>query len=240
MNPEIVIEKNKNELIAKLASEIIGIINNSSKESIHIALSGGSTPKALYEFIAEQYHDAVDWSKVYFWWGDERCVPPDNDESNYKMAKVAMLDKLKIPYRHIIRIEGETNPENEVVNYNETISKKLPFRNSLPVFDIVLLGLGDDGHTLSIFPDQIELFSSKRFAEVAVHPETKQNRITLTGSVVNNADNVFFLVTGKTKAKVVSEIINKQGDYKNYPASLILPNKANFKWYLDAEAAEKL
>ncbi len=240
MKPKLIIGENINKLIVKLAEEIVGIIKYSQKQSINIALSGGTTPKTLYEYIAAEYSNTVDWEKVYFWWGDERCVPPNSNESNYRMAKESILDKLKISPGNIIRIKGENNPENEAENYSTAMKNKLPAKNSLPVFDIILLGLGEDGHTVSIFPDQIKLFNSKRFAEVTVHPESKQKRITITGSVINNAVNIFFLVTGKGKANVINEIINKSGNFQAYPASLVLPKEANFKWYLDSEAAEKL
>lgn len=240
MNPKVIVEETKDKLIAKLADEIIEIINNSQNEKVHIALSGGNTPKALHKYIAENYTEAVNWNKVYFWWGDERCVPPDDHESNYKTAKETILDKLNIPDDNIIRIKGEVDPAEEVKEFNKILQTKLPFKNSLPVFDVILLGLGEDGHTASIFPNQIELFDSDNFAEVAVHPVSGQKRITLTGKVINNAENVFFLVTGSGKANVVGEIINKEGNYKSYPASLVDPVDGNFKWYLDKLAAEKV
>ena len=237
MKPEIVIEENKEELTAKLAADIIEIIKNAGRD-IHISLSGGSTPEALYKYLAENYSGAIDWSKVYFWWGDERCVPPDNSESNYKMAKDAMLDSLKVPEKNIFRIKGEENPESEVGVFEEIMKKYLPQKNSIPVYDIVLLGMGDDGHTVSIFPDQIELFNSERFAEIAVHPQTGQKRITITGKVVNNAEHVFFMVTGSKKSEIVNEILNKTGNYKSYPAALVEPEDGELIWYLDSEASE--
>jgi len=240
MNPNIIVEETKDKLVAKLADEIFQILDNSQNEKVHIALSGGNTPKALHKYIAENYATAINWNKVYFWWGDERCVPPEDNDSNYKMAKETILNKLNIPSNNIIRIKGEVEPTKEVKEFNEVIKNRLPFKNSLPVFDIILLGLGEDGHTASIFPNQIELFSSDNFAEIAVHPDSKQKRITLTGKVINNAENVFFLVTGSGKAEVVGEILNEKGNYKSYPASHVAPTNGNYKWYLDKLAAEKL
>lgn len=240
MTPEIILEESKEKVVAKLAEEIISIIKQSDKDKIHIALSGGNTPKALHEFIAQNYTDSVDWDKVYFWWGDERCVPPEDDDSNYKMAKETLLDDLKIPENNIFRIKGEVDPEEEVKEFRNVLQTQLPFENSLPVFDIILLGLGEDGHTASIFPNQIELFHSNDLAEVAVHPDSKQIRITLTGDVINNAKNVFFLVTGTDKSKVIGEIVNKEGNYKSYPASFVSPINGNLIWYLDKLAAEKI
>lgn len=239
MKPTVVIEETKEKIAANLAEDVMKIIIN-KKEDIHIALSGGNTPKALYQYIAENFSEKVNWNKVYFWWGDERCVPQHDDDSNYKMAKETLLDPLKISNYNIIRIKGEIDPIFEVKELNQKVKNKIPFKDSLPVFDIIFLGLGEDGHTVSIFPDQIELFNSSKIYEVAVHPVTKQKRITLTGKVINNAKNIFFFITGSSKAKVIKEILNREGNYKSYPASLIAPKDGNLKWYLDKLAAEKL
>jgi 6-phosphogluconolactonase len=214
------------------------LVNGISKnDTTHIALSGGSTPKEVFKELALYFKDAIDWSKVQFYWGDERCVPPDDGESNYKMAKDYLFSKLDVPKDNIHRIYGENDPEEEAIRYGHVLNKRLPTHKGLPQFDLVILGLGDDGHTASIFPYQINLWNSKKYCEVAEHPETGQKRVTLTGQIINNAREVAFLVTGTGKAQKVFEIIEKQGNYKRYPASFVLPKSGKLIWFLDADAA---
>jgi len=141
---------------------------------------------------------------------------------------------------NIHRIQGENKPEEEASRYEGLLESKLPNFNMQPQFDLVILGLGDDGHTVSIFPDQISLWNSKAYCEVAEHPETGQKRVTLTGNIINNAKEVAFLVTGENKAQKVLEIIDKKGNYNAYPASLVEPNTARLNWFLDADAGKLL
>jgi len=206
----------------------------------NIALSGGSTPKLLFNYLAEKYSESTVWQEVHFYWGDERCVPPDDEESNYKMTKDFLFDKIQIPAANIHRVFGENNPEREAVRYSSEIKENLPQSNGLPLFDLVILGMGDDGHAASIFPHQIELLESQNICEVAEHPVSGQKRITLTGKVINNAKEIVFLVTGENKKEKVSEIRNHNGKWKTYPASLINPIDGKLTWYLDKAAAELL
>lgn len=207
---------------------------------LHIALSGGSTPKEVFKELAIHFKNEIDWSEVQFYWGDERCVPPDDEESNYKMANEYLFSKLELPLGNIHRIIGENEPVEEAKRYADLLEKNLPNVRMQPQFDLVILGLGDDGHTASIFPNQISLWNSKAYCEVAEHPESGQKRVTLTGNIVNNAKEVVFLVTGENKAQKVFEIIERKGNFTAYPASLVEPISGRLNWFLDAEAAKLL
>ncbi|WP_273567251.1 6-phosphogluconolactonase [Maribacter halichondriae] len=209
----------------------------SSSESLHIALSGGSTPKIVFDELASREIPKDVWKKVHLYWGDERCVPPTDDESNYKMTVEHLISKVEIPEKNIHRIKGENKPEYEAERYTDVLKKELPKTNKLPKFDLVILGMGDDGHTASIFPHEIDLWHSDKLCEVAEHPESGQKRITMTGRIINHATEVTFLVTGGSKAEKVSEIINQEGDFKNYPANLVAPASGKLLWFLDKAAA---
>jgi len=206
----------------------------STSDVFHIALSGGSTPKALFEYIAKNYAREIDWQKVHLYWGDERCVSPSHEESNYGMTELKLLRHINIPFVNVHRVLGTRNPAEEAKRYGEEIVWNLPLKNGLPIFDMVLLGMGGDGHTASIFPHQMELLTTDKTCAVAIHPESGQKRITLTGKVINNAKEIHFLVTGASKTKVVKEIFDKTGDYEKYPASFI----DHAEWWMDEAAAE--
>jgi 6-phosphogluconolactonase len=230
------------ELAKEFAEELIQMINESAKKkkTFSIALSGGSTPEILFSQISEKFAGSVPWEHVSFFWGDERCVPPDNIDSNFGMAKKNLLGNIKIPSVNIHRIKGEDDPEKEALRYSEEILTFAGIRDGIPSFDLILLGLGEDGHTASIFPGHLDLFNSDKICEVAVHPVTRQKRITLTGRVINNADSVTFLVTGKRKVKIVEEIFKKSPSSLNYPASYIVPVYGRLSWFLDEEAGRSL
>ena len=206
----------------------------------NIALSGGSTPKIVFEELATHYKDEIAWEKVHFFWGDERCVPPDDEQSNYRMTRIHLLDPLEISSDNIHRIRGEEPPAEEAAYYDALLRSKLPSDGAIPKFDMVILGMGDDGHTASIFPHQIELWHSQKLCEVALHPETGQQRISLTGGIINNADEVVFLVTGSSKAEKFRKINRKEEGYQSYPAALVNPVSGKLNWFLDRQAAEFL
>ncbi|PLX03078.1 MAG: 6-phosphogluconolactonase [Marinilabiliales bacterium] len=213
------------------------IRKKNDNEYLSIALSGGSTPKLIFRFLTENFKEKINWSRILVFWGDERCVPPDDKESNYKMACDYLLNHVGIPPDNIFRVFGESNPNDEAKRYSQIVKSKLPSNNGIPVFDIVLLGLGDDGHTASIFPDNLSLFNTEKFFEVASHPQTNQNRITACGTIINFAKTIVFIATGTAKAEVISTILNKQGNWKKYPASYVSPKNGDLIWLLDKNAA---
>ncbi len=209
-------------------------------EKIHVALSGGSTPKVIFDYISEELGEEILWDNINFYWGDERCVPPTDSESNYKMTEDHLLSNIDMPEENIFRILGEDDPEEEAIRYSKVLEDELPIVDGIPQFDLVMLGLGDDGHTVSIFPNSIDLWDSKENCVVAVHPDSGQKRVTITGKIVNNAKAIAFLVTGANKAKKVHEIVMLEGNYEKYPASLVKPKSEDLTWYLDKEAAKEL
>ncbi len=226
------------EMAEALALELISRINDAGKKgrALNIALSGGNTPGLLYSVLANHFSTAADWRFAHLFWGDERCVPPGHADSNYGAVQKALLSKIDIPALNIHRIIGERDPDEEAVRYSGEIRKYTLQKNNFPVLDIVLLGLGEDGHTASIFQGNTSSFRSDNICEVAVHPVTGQKRITLTGKVINNAIDVIFLVTGKNKAGVAGSIINKGKNAGKYPASFVTAHDGNLSWYLDREA----
>ncbi len=200
----------------------------------HLALSGGSTPKLLFAYLAKEYADKIDWKKVHLYWGDERCVPPTDDESNYKMTNDLLLKHIDIPFENIHRVLGNRDPEEEAIRYGKEIEWNLPLENTMPIFDLIILGMGGDGHTASIFPHEMKFIVSDKTCVVATHPTSGQKRISLTGEVINQAKQVHFLVTGGSKSKVVKEISTQTGDYESYPAAHI----EGATWWLDELAAK--
>lgn len=207
---------------------------------VAIALSGGSTPKMLFRLLAEEYEDEVNWEKVHLYWGDERCVPPDHEDSNYGMTQNLLLRHIDIPMANIHRVRGEDDPEQEAKRYSELIEAELKNEEGYPVFDLIILGMGSDGHTASIFPHQKELLMAKSSCAVTTHPGSGQKRITLTGPVINRAKQVIFLVTGAGKKEKVREIIEEEGDWSSYPAAHVRPLSGKLDWFLDAAAAAEL
>jgi len=242
--PDIFSFRTKKELVRMLAEKIQNLIRAKliSGRDFNIALSGGSTPGILFEYIVKSYHNSKPgiWEKVRFYWVDERCVPPDHQESNYRMAKDTLLSNLPHSDDYVFRMKGEMDPKTEAARYSHLLKGQLPSVNDLPVFDLVMLGMGKDGHTASIFPDQMELLRTDNLCDVGVHPESGQRRLTLTGKVINNADHVFFLVTGQDKATTVAEILGSGPLAETFPAFHIKPAHGNLSWFLDDTAASLL
>ena len=209
---------------------------------INLSLSGGSTPKVLFDYWAVNCKDTIDWERICFFWGDERCVPPEDDMSNYGMTKKHLFDKVSdIPDNNVFRIHGENESHEEVSWYSRILNRRLPKRKDIPMFEVVMLGLGDDGHTVSIFPHQMELWDSEQDCVLAQHPESGMQRVSLSGRVVNNSQYVVFLATGRNKAEKVRDIIKNRKDFLNkYPAAKVNPKKGYLYWFLDEDAASLL
>lgn len=209
-------------------------------EKLTVALSGGSTPKLLFDLLSAEYLNKFDWSKVHLYWGDERCVPPTDDDSNYKMTLERLISKVELPASNVHRVLGENESNSEAERYGNEIRTNLPSKSGLPQFDLVILGMGGDGHTASIFPHEIELIKDERICAIGINPDSGQKRVTLTGPVINNAKAICFLVTGKSKAEKLDEIFNAKASYLDYPASHISPTDGELLWFLDAEASINL
>jgi 6-phosphogluconolactonase len=238
MKNNLHIFKTPEELAEQFAVELMNQIANFSGRDFHLAISGGKTPDLLFSVLAKKYSDSALWQKVHFWWVDERMVPPDNPESNFGNAEKLLFSQICIPEENIHRIKGENNSETEEIEYSEEIQQSLSLQDNWPVFDLILLGMGDDGHTASIFPNHMELLNSERICEITFHPLSEQKRITLTGKVINYANKVCFLVTGANKADRISEIWAHQEKAKLLPASHIHPVSDDLSWFLDESAAQ--
>jgi 6-phosphogluconolactonase len=226
------------ETIHQLAHKIYQASTSTEKTYFHLAISGGSTPLKLFKYLGEAYASRIPWHKFKLFWVDERCVPPDHEESNYGNASQNLLSHVNIPENQVYRIKGENKPKDESKRYGNVLSENLPSLEGYPRLDFVILGMGSDGHTASIFPNQLHLLESEKICEVAEHPETGQKRITLTGRVINNAAHIAFLVTGENKAQTLSQVLNENN--QNLPATLIQPVHGVVEWYLDEQAASKL
>jgi len=230
------------DLAKILASELADRIRSAEKDNspLILALSGGNTPQLLFSVIAEEHLASVNWSFVHFFWTDERCVPPDDPESNFGLTERLLIGKTNTPRGNIHRIRGENDPKAEAARYSEEIMKYTRKHNSLPVFDIVILGMGEDGHVASIFPGNLELFHSESICDMTTHPVSGQKRVTLAGKVINNADEIIFIVTGKKKAGIVPEVIGKKAKNLKFPAAHIISNSGKTSWLLDEEAGRFL
>ncbi len=242
MERKINIFENEGLLVKEFSIDLLKLMNEllKYKKTITLALSGGSTPKKVFKYLAAKHSKDTAWSNTALYWVDERCVPPGDNQSNYGLAKKYLLSKLKLKEENIHRIHGEDEPGTESGRYEKEILDTVEVKYDLPRFDIILLGVGEDGHTASIFPENIQIFETDKICEVTAHPMTAEQRITLTGKVLNNAANVLFLVSGVGKAEVVSNILNKKEGSQNYPAGMIDPQHGNLSWYMDTDAAEKI
>ena len=238
MTPFIHTSKSPEALADAFAKQLIEWVNESGESNFHLALSGGRTPSLLFSLLAEKYANDVPWHKIHFWWGDERMVPPADPESNFGVVNKRLFSKIRIMPDQIHRIKGESDPFVEAKEYADEIQSFIPDHNGLPNFDLIMLGMGDDGHTASIFPDQMQLMKSDKITVIAVHPDSGQKRITLTGEVLNNAMKVAFLVAGKSKSRIFDEIRSGSEKASAYPASHIHPI-GELHWFVDEDCAGK-
>lgn len=201
-----------------------------------IALSGGSTPKILYAMLAtDEYASVMPWADTYIFWSDERNLPAGHEDYNGTLATKALLDHVQIPEKNIYPVPTHLSPAEAAAGYEQEI---LDFFEGEPVFDIILLGLGDDGHTASLFPGTDVLNEEERLVKETTVDAKVSERITFTYPLINEADNVLFLVSGASKADILSDIINGTGD--KYPAQGVAPANGTLHWYLDKDAASKL
>lgn len=240
--PTIRVFPDSKPLVAEVADRIVSAFHRSAAEGqmFSLFLSGGSTPKALYELLAsEAYREQIDWRGVELFFGDERCVPPDDDRSNYKMAKRSLIDRVPIPPDNVYRMKGEIDPEAAAKAYGELLKEK--FLDEGP--DVLLLGMGDDGHTASLFPGTTALTEAKHRC-VANHvpydyiPAGTNWRITLTFPFINRSREVFALVTGASKRERLSQVLEgTDAESRSLPIRRVSPANGSLTWFLDVAAA---
>ncbi len=200
-----------------------------------VALAGGSTPRVTYEVLARDHAGDVDWPNVHVFFGDERTVPPDHEESNYRMAREALLDR--VPVGSVHRMRGELPPDEAAASYERDLSQFSG--GELPVLDLVMLGIGEDGHTASLFPETPALGVTDRLAVANPVPKLDTTRLTLTAPVLSAARAVNFLVAGVGKAEALAEILEGDADLRRYPAKLVRPPVGPI-WMVDRAAATSL
>lgn len=240
--PEIRIFPSQQELFRGAAETFSRLANEAvhARGKFSVALSGGNTPRGLHHELAGEYADKISWEKVFFFWGDERHVPPDFPESNFRMAKETLLSKLPIPADHVFRIAGELpDAEQAALLYQNTLLDQFrPALDEFPRFDLMLQGIGGDGHTASLFPGTKALEEQKRFVVGNWVEQHSTWRITVTYPVINNAANVMFLVDGSGKAEIVKKALQESS--ARLPCQGVLPRNGNLMWYLDQAAGSKL
>ena len=205
-----------------------------------VAISGGSTPRRLYTFLGStEYRPQVDWQRIHFFWVDERCVPKDHEESNFRTVFDTLLSKVPISDENIHRIRSEEEIDQAARDYEEEIREFFK-PSQLPIFDLVILGVGEDGHTASLFPGSKALGEKERWVVPVYLEKPKINRITLTLPILNHASQILFLISGRSKATVLSEILENGHQKDRYPAGLINPFHGKLQWLIDREAADQL
>jgi 6-phosphogluconolactonase len=203
------------------------------------ALSGGFTPRRLYSLLGSSpFHENIDWKRVHIFWADERCVVPSHEGSNYKLVADALLMKAAVPKENIHRIHGEEGPGQAAAAYEEELHKFFA-SSTKPVFDLVILGAGVDGHAASLFPESALLEERTKDVVPVYREKPEVDRVSLTLPVLNSASNILFLVAGAEKADIVFEVL-KSGNQKQYPAGLVQPADGILSWFLDKAAASKI
>jgi 6-phosphogluconolactonase len=232
------------ELFAAAAEEVVRTGNEAvgQRGRFTIALAGGSTPKSLYNLLATNARTTLPWDRMFFFWGDERHVPPTDPESNYRMADEAMLSKVPVQPGNVFRIKTE-NPDAAAAaeDYEKTIRKFFALEpGQFPHFDLILLGMGPDGHTASLFPGTTALQEKSRLVVANWVEKMKTHRISLTLPVLNAARCVTFLVSGTDKAPALKAVLEENVPAEQYPAKLIKPSDGKLIWLIDRAAASQL
>jgi 6-phosphogluconolactonase len=205
-----------------------------------VALNGGGTPTRLFELLATEYRDKVDWDKVHVFWGDERCIPPDDPGSSYGQARDALLSHVPIPDSNIHRVKGDLEPAEASKEYALTLSLFAAHPFDFPRFDLVYLGMGEDGHTASLFPGSPVDVTEATLSVTANYQDRPANRVTITQLVFNQAHMVAFMATGEKKANILAEVLSDRYNPELLPAQRIEPKDGQLIWLVDESAAHKL
>lgn len=225
--------------LARVAAELFVAKSNktiSKRGAFTVALSGGSTPKLMFELLATSCRDRVPWPNIQFFWSDERHVSPDHPDSNFRMANEAMLSRVPVAANNVHRVQSENpNADEAAAEYEQTLIRTT--EQSLPQLDLILLGLGADGHTASIFPGSDVLHETKRLVAAPWVEKLHAVRITMTLPLLNNGASILFLVSGSEKAKIVREVFEGP---EEYPAQAVKPAHGELLWMLDEDAASEI
>ena len=242
MKPEIRIFKDAENLSRAAASFFIEQAGESITKRNHflVALNGGNTPMRLFQLLATDFRKHVDWSKVQLFWGDERCVAPDDPGSSYGQAREILLGRVPIPDSNIHRIKGELGPAEAAKEYSLVLKELSSPPLEWPRFDLVYLGMGEDGHTASLFPGSSVDIAEPAIPVTAHYQDRPADRVTLTPVVLNSARMVVFMVTGEKKAITLAEVLSDRYNPELYPAQRIRPREGKLIWLVDEGAAGKL
>jgi 6-phosphogluconolactonase len=236
---DIIICQDVDELGRKAAAQWISLADEAvnARGQFNVALSGGSTPRLLYSLLASaEFAVRIRWQQIHLFFGDERCVAPDHAESNYRMVKESLLSRTFIPPDNVHRMAGEKTPQVAVAEYEARLRKHFHIDDdALPRFDLILLGLGEDGHTASLFPDSSALSETRHLVATTYVEKLNAQRLTLTFPVINNAAQIIFLIAGESKAAVVKEILTTEKC--DYPAARIKPENGQLTWFVTRDAA---
>jgi 6-phosphogluconolactonase len=238
MKSDVRVFANVNELSLRAAEAVVRIINESMQANgtCSLALSGGSTPRTLYRLLSSQFRDQIPWTKVHVFWGDERYVPPGDPQSNYRMARETLLDHVASPAGNVHPMPtGVPDPDVAARDYEKTLRNY--FSRDWPRFDLVLLGLGEEGHTASLFPGSPALEETRRWVVAVKAPSEPPLRLTLTLPALTEAANIYFLVAGRNKAQALYHVLTGSPDPKSYPASGIRRAGGTVIWRVDRDAA---
>ncbi|RZK14308.1 MAG: 6-phosphogluconolactonase, partial [Flavobacterium sp.] len=229
--------KSQAELNEQLAQYVIEVANKAiaEKSRFDFVLTGGSSPKGLYQLLSTTYKDQIDWDKIYFFFGDERTVLPFEKDYNGLMAKESFFDNLELKEGHVFYVDTNLSPEEAAADYKQKLDEH--FSGSPIVFDFILLGMGDDAHTASIFP-HTTLVNNEELTVASVWVEKlNTNRVSLTAPLINQAKHVVFITFGENKAKALEKVFGEEKDFANYPSQLINPVNGDLQWFVDEAAA---
>lgn len=235
------IYKTEKELLLAFADYFITTAQNFITENgmFNVVLSGGNSPKKLYELLASaSFNKKIDWTKLFFFFGDERCVPENDSENNARMVQETLFNPLHISQDKIFKIDTALSPNEAAAKYMEVI--KDHFKGNAPQFDLIILGLGDNAHTASLFPYLSVLTETSATVKEVFLQEENRYRITMTAPLINKAHHIAFLVYGKSKAEAVRHVLKDFIDIQKYPAQLILPINGDLQWFLDEASAPVL
>lgn len=220
------------ETVAQAVAQAV-FVEGTQNGIIHVAISGGSTPRLLFELMAvSPLREQIRWENIRLYWVDERCVPPTDEQSNYRMTRLALLDKVPLATEHVHRIHGEAIPTTEADRYTDFVMAELPVDNGLPVFDVVILGMGEDGHTSSIFPHRMDLLEEKT-PFVATTNTSGQPRIAMTGATILAARRLIFHATGENKRPIIEAIEKRLPEAAKYPSAYFFEQRANTELFTD-------
>jgi 6-phosphogluconolactonase len=239
--PTLLVSPDAATLMRDAADRIVALYREATAGHgvFHIALSGGGTPNALYRLLATPAHASqFDWTRMHLWWSDERYLPIDSPDNNYHMAYQALISKIAIPAENVHRVRVELPAEDVAADYESAITRNVGASDAQPpAFDAILLGLGEDGHTASIFPGTVAHIPPDRLVVAHFVPQVAMWRITFTSRLINAARHVLFLVSGKGKAAILERVLHGPYQPDVLPAQLVAPTNGNVTWIVDSDAA---